>query len=112
MQQLKMRPSTARGWPCGATHHRVRHSDAIVAEAKALRQAGWTHAAIGARLNAPRSTVEAWTSNRRRNRTPVRIVVTRAPTPPPGGPSLRQPHEVVNTDIAIQPTTQPTKSAT
>ena len=77
MQQLRFRQSTARGYPVGESHGRARHSNAVVEQARAWRAAGWTHAAIGQAIGAPRSSVEAWCARRRRIVAPVRIVVTR-----------------------------------
>ena len=98
--QLKFRPSTARGNPCGCTHHRVRHSDAVVAEAKALRLKGWTFAAIAHTLGVPLGTVEAWTAGRRRNRAPVRVIVQRVK-----GPSDAEAARVIVQRVKAPPST-------
>lgn len=77
LKTIRHRPSNARGWPCGSQHHSARHSDATVDRARALRADGVEFTAISAALGVPRSTVEGWTSRRRRTQQPVRIVVTR-----------------------------------
>ena len=78
MQNLKFRPTTARGVSCGEQHPRALHSDAAVASARAMRASGQTFREIAQALAAPLSTVEAWCARRRRTVLPVRVVVTRA----------------------------------
>jgi hypothetical protein len=58
----------------------VRHGDDVVERARALHAAGESHAAIGAALGAPRSTVQHWCARTRRNAVPVRVIATTRPT--------------------------------
>ncbi|MEO8154713.1 MAG: hypothetical protein ABI605_16705 [Rhizobacter sp.] len=59
----------------------MNYSDAVVAEARTMRRTGLSARQIGARLGAPKTTVEGWLSARSRTRTgpPPRRFNTDAP---------------------------------
>lgn len=73
---LKFSKRTARGCPCGETHHRARHADRVVEEARALYGHGWSHESIARTLGIARPTVTAWLLGTRRG-PHARIVVQR-----------------------------------
>jgi hypothetical protein len=50
----------ARGYRLGAGHHRAKYPDAVVSQARTLREQGKTYTLIAAALGAPWRTVADW----------------------------------------------------
>ena len=56
-------------YPRGEQHPRVRYSDELVEQARALRERGWTARRIGAHLGVNMHTVKDWVRYRTRDET-------------------------------------------
>lgn len=75
MSTVVLRTTNARGVLCGESQPACRYSDAVVRDARAMRQAGATLAEISSALGGPHfTTVSRWCSGQRR-RPPARVVV-------------------------------------
>lgn len=67
-------PVAPRGNRMGEAAHRCKHSDAVVAEARALRVQGHRLREISAKLGVNMHTLDAWIYGRKRN-APARFVL-------------------------------------
>lgn len=75
MRRTVLVPCSRRGWACGEGHWQVKHSDALVAEARRLRAAGMSWLQLAKHMGLPRSTVREWCLGRRRYAKAVRVRV-------------------------------------
>lgn len=72
----------ATGRPVGESHGNARHSNDVVAQARALHAGGMGYKPIGKALGVAWPTVQSWigkSGNKRRNVVPVRIKARRKP---------------------------------